>query len=626
MKQIKSIEVKDSPFFEDFQVGFSEKLNCLMGGRGTGKSTLLYFLKSCLFPEAEENKIVRDILRGNLGSGLVTIHIESDDGSEYQITKSYNDVPNAYKLPSMEYVHVDKILEGIECDFFETGDIENIGRIGEERLTLIDKKIKNEVMSLRNEIANIQSELDLNAKDIQAQIVRQKKITSTLDQYKEIEDEFNSHKENAPKSLKDDDKSSFEKADKQEKVRKGELRFFNKAFSFIDELENDIKFKKGDSSESLDSLFEDVDGFINKETIQPAIDSTKQGVKEILGKYDEILSQIAGIRRSLNETHQNLSKNHDKQHAQFIQLKEKFEKNREYINVYHKLSKRLDEKKTLEKDFKEIVKKEKKLIALRESLLERFYKVRQEIYDLRLKTINELNETFDGEVLITLKFGGLTKPFEEALREGLTGSGLQYNSIISSIVNNLTPDEFAELVLSADEKMLSKRTNVDLARSQTVVEKLQHTELIYSIQTLYCHDLPDFLLKVNPSSAEQTDYRKSDELSMGQRCTTVLPIIFGVSNNPLIIDQPEDNLDNRFITTKIHQIIREQKSKRQLIFITHNPNIPVLGDSEQNIFLEYDKKSKLHSQGRIDEVKDDIIQLLEGGTEAFTRRKDTYGI
>ncbi|MFP3472196.1 hypothetical protein R0J90_19280, partial [Micrococcus sp. SIMBA_144] len=84
------------------------------------------------------------------------------------------------------------------------------------------------------------------------------------------------------------------------------------------------------------------------------------------------------------------------------------------------------------------------------------------------------------------------------------------------------------------------------------------------IQTLYCHDLPDFLLKVNPSSAEQTDYRKSDKLSMGQRCTTVLPIIFGVSNNPLIIDQPEDNLDNKFITTKIHQIIREQKSKRQL--------------------------------------------------------------
>ena len=128
------------------------------------------------------------------------------------------------------------------------------------------------------------------------------------------------------------------------------------------------------------------------------------------------------------------------------------------------------------------------------------------------------------------------------------------------------------------------------------------------------------------STNKEDDYRKTDELSMGQRCTTVLPIIFAVSNNPLIIDQPEDNLDNKYITNTIHEIIRKQKEKRQLIFITHNPNIPVLSDAETNIFLFYEnRKSKIDGIGNIDEVKDKIVNLLEGGEEAFKKRIEIYG-
>jgi ABC-type lipoprotein export system ATPase subunit len=112
---------------------------------------------------------------------------------------------------------------------------------------------------------------------------------------------------------------------------------------------------------------------------------------------------------------------------------------------------------------------------------------------------------------------------------------------------------------------------------------------------------------------------------MGQRCTAVLPIIFAVSNNPLIIDQPEDNLDNRYISDKIHKIIKEQKNKRQLIFITHNPNIPVLSESEQNIFLKYDKVAGLEAEGSVEQVKNQIIELLEGGRKAFEKRKEIYG-
>ncbi|WP_208645707.1 hypothetical protein, partial [Mucilaginibacter endophyticus] len=76
----------------------------------------------------------------------------------------------------------------------------------------------------------------------------------------------------------------------------------------------------------------------------------------------------------------------------------------------------------------------------------------------------------------------------------------------------------------------------------------------------------------------------------------------------------------------IHEIIREQKLNRQLIFITHNPNIPVLSDADRNVFLEYDNRlSNINRVGTVDEVKKDIIALLEGGAQAFEKRMEIYG-
>ena len=138
--------------------------------------------------------------------------------------------------------------------------------------------------------------------------------------------------------------------------------------------------------------------------------------------------------------------------------------------------------------------------------------------------------------------------------------------------------------------------------------------------------MPEFTLKIKGEVGKKENYRKSDELSMGQRCTAVLPIIFAVSTNPLIIDQPEDNLDNKYISGSIHQIIKKQKEQRQLIFITHNPNIPVLSQSEQNVFLNYEKQSSIIAEGSVDDVKEEIVSLLEGGELAFKTRKDIYGI
>ena len=97
------------------------------------------------------------------------------------------------------------------------------------------------------------------------------------------------------------------------------------------------------------------------------------------------------------------------------------------------------------------------------------------------------------------------------------------------------------------------------------------------------------------------------------------------SDNPLLIDQPEDNLDNSFVYETIVESIRKVKEKRQLIFVTHNPNIPVLGDAEKVFVMESDGTSaRNETEGTVDECKDYIVTLLEGGEEAFKKRKARY--
>lgn len=120
-----------------------------------------------------------------------------------------------------------------------------------------------------------------------------------------------------------------------------------------------------------------------------------------------------------------------------------------------------------------------------------------------------------------------------------------------------------------------------------------------------------------------------NEKSPGQRSSAMLPLIALSEKTPLVIDQPEDNLDKGLIGNVLVKILAELKEQRQIIVCTHDPNILVCGDSEQVIVLEAesDRRGKVLLHGSID--NDDIVRtvldLLEGGAEAFEARRERYG-
>jgi len=119
-----------------------------------------------------------------------------------------------------------------------------------------------------------------------------------------------------------------------------------------------------------------------------------------------------------------------------------------------------------------------------------------------------------------------------------------------------------------------------------------------------------------------------DRLSPGGRSSAMLPLIAMSDSAPLIIDQPEDNLDNRMVGVTLSSILAELKERRQIVVTTHNPNIVVGGDAEQVVVLDAPSvdEAKVELTGSIDddEVIDAVIRIMEGGKEAFEARERRY--
>jgi energy-coupling factor transporter ATP-binding protein EcfA2 len=182
------------------------------------------------------------------------------------------------------------------------------------------------------------------------------------------------------------------------------------------------------------------------------------------------------------------------------------------------------------------------------------------------------------------------------------------------------PTELARAVMAGDAKLIGERASFDEERTRRVIDALRLDGIAYDLEAVDLEDVPCIEL------LDGDKYKESPNLSTGQRCTTILPILLVQSERPLLIDQPEDNLDNAFIYETIVKALRAVRGTRQVIFVTHNPNIPVLGEAERIFVLESDgHNASVRRVGSVDECKDDIETILEGGREAFLQRKRRYG-
>ena len=242
-------------------------------------------------------------------------------------------------------------------------------------------------------------------------------------------------------------------------------------------------------------------------------------------------------------------------------------------------------------------------------------------FAIRKQVADRLNTALAPNITVSIQQDGNTDAYQALIESSMKGSGVKQGMLAQKLIRTLPPGQLAELVRSGDLTALMERGDLNPEQAGKVMTVFNNPEKLAELETVGLQDAPSIRLRVGEQDKDSTT------LSTGQKCTTILPILLLEGGRPLLVDQPEDNLDNRFIFETVVANIHKVKATRQLIFVTHNPNIPVLGDASRVFVMESDGEHALAATiGSVDECRTQIVTLLEGGAEAFRQRGQRYGV
>lgn len=271
------------------------------------------------------------------------------------------------------------------------------------------------------------------------------------------------------------------------------------------------------------------------------------------------------------------------------------------------------------------------LHSQRATIIEEWRAVRsQQLAELR-SAAETVNARLQQTVKVTVLENGDTGPLEALLRDRIGGN---LSKTVTALRNGqVSADQLADLC-RGDASALER----SLGTSPSQAEKLCQAgpPLSEELEQLDLQPVTEVELKVG------NEWRSQDRLSKGQQATAfLLLLLVGAEGaGPLLVDQPEEDLDNRFITESIVPAMRREKRRRQFVFTSHNPNIPVLGDAELIAEVRVDMVSDATGDqqlrgrvgaparvGSIDTlpVRELVEETLEGGRMAFARRRRKYG-
>jgi len=243
------------------------------------------------------------------------------------------------------------------------------------------------------------------------------------------------------------------------------------------------------------------------------------------------------------------------------------------------------------------------------------------------------------DLVVTLRFieNGFSADAERLIVETMGWKTLQVPRA-NVLVEKLTVPKLLEAIQGSSPQMITALTTAEGARlfdakdAALLLERLGQQHVRYQLERCEIQDLPRLVVQKTiqrPDGSTKQVAKEFVALSMGQKQSVLLALTLSANANyPLIIDQPEDNLDGEFIYQSLVPVLRRAKERRQVIIVTHNANIAVLGDAEQILVLRStNEKGSIVARGSIDhaDTRDAACNVLEGAREAFRRRAYTYG-
>ena len=607
--------VIDDPDFSPEPIQFNDKLSCIIGGKSTGKSILLHNLALTIDKNQVEEKTEKSKTKTRV---LTKVKVFWKDG-EVNETGVQNDSHKIVYIPQTylnqlsdeneEKTEIDSIIEEIilQNDNVRISHEQMLKEIREYKPSL-DKRIydavqiNEEIQSIKKEMAEIGSRAGIE------------KQLDGLKKQKEIESK--------ELSISEEDISKYDTAVSELTKLKVQVQTIENDISIVDSIVSVVIPVETDKAMSDDV----------RKDISNAVSMIKEKADELWKEYKLKIIQKYRTKREKTVT--------DMRNSEIVvdELKEQVESNEAIIE----LSKRIQDEEQRLLIFryydKRIDEKSEELNKIISDLVQTFKRY-DDIQERYAASVNgegsSLNEGSELTFSVLIPFR--TEAFCQRIKQLFDNRVLKSKKDIIN-VEDFNIDQFDETAL---EKLIKACLNQTIPFSKSFTpESALRSILDNWYNVTYNVKMGDDLI---------------DEMSPGKKALVLLKLLISLaeSKSPILIDQPEDDLDNKSISDDLITFIKKKKIERQIIVVTHNANVVVSGDAEQVIVANQrgntTPNNKFRFEYRTGSIEDDlpvyddsgtiidgilnaqgiqqhICDILEGGEKAFAKRKNKYNI
>jgi len=587
-------------------INFSPELNTLIGIRGSGKSSILEAIRYALnipFGEKALDKDYKNRLVDHvLGSGgKVTVQAVDCRGQQYEIRRINREMPDVY---------IDGVLQpGISIRetiirkpiYFGQKDLSATGE-GFEK-DLVEKLVGEK-------LAGIRSRIDAQRQKVAELVQRLKKLAAIEDKKTEYEGKkrdaefrLKAYKEHGVKEKLQRQADFDTDSRKCSQTVSFVSGYLDELESFITQYQDDLSNQRTYTSKQNKEFFEEF--FAIYDQLIPLffaniMEAFAKG-RKVLNELKEKAAEFEKLKESLKEQFAGLERKLAEQlrqsGAQAIRPDE-FRMLRRTVEQATQMLDALSKQDSLRKSLKDELLAE--LAALNDLWHEEYKLILTE-----LEKVNNRRSSLD----IKAEFKGDQSAFVAFMKDTFRGSRLR-ETTFSALAEAFS--DFGAMYKDFDNA------------KQKVGASAQTFEQYFTdnLAALLTWQVPNrFVIEYR---GKELRYH-----SLGQRASALILFVLSQQENDIfIIDQPEDDLDNQTIYEDVIKLIRALKPKTQFMFATHNANFPVLGDAEQIISCSYSDDCIQAKSGSIDcpELQQEIIDVMEGGQEAFEQRKRRYDI
>lgn len=610
-------------FLGGTKIHFNECLNVLVGGRGTGKSTVIESLRYVLGlePRGEESsKAHEGVIKKVLRSGTkISLLVRSYFPSEriYTIERT---IPNPPVVKNADGEVLDltpqDVVSGVEV--FGQHEISELTK-SEEKLTVLLERFAERDSASQSQRTKLRLELEKSRRRI---VEVQKDIVAV--------DERLASLPGLEETLKRYQDAGLEERLKEKSLLVREERVLASLSSRIEPVRETL--------ESLRELHPIDTAFLSDKALEvmPNAELLRGGQKildELTAAVEDVAKRLANAIATAETGIQKVSAAWDERRqkvdAEYEKLLRELQKSNVDGEEFIKLRRRIEELRPLKEKKGALEKDLASHRTNRRKLLDEWIEIQSKDYRALEKAAKKVTRSLNGRVRVSVTNMGNRDPLEKLLRDEVGGN-------LAALLERVKTKEDLSLLDLAQrcregKDALLQHYSFPIGAAERLASA--DDEFFMRIEEVELPATTQIELNTAADGDDQT-WQTLNALSTGQKATAVLLLLLLDSEAPLVVDQPEDDLDNRFITDGVVPTMRGEKRRRQFLFSTHNANIPVLGDAELILGLTTSAAgSGVHGKippehmGAIDSkpVRELVEEILEGGKTAFEMRRLKYG-